>query len=80
MKLNQLRESLEKKSALVESRLINSDPISENAVLTSINITQNNLDKLIENNAKGATIRSRARWMEYGEKNTKYFLGLEKRN
>ena len=52
----------------MESRLINCDPISKNAVLTSINITQNDLDKLVETNAK------------YGEKNTKYFLGLEKRN
>ena len=28
--------------------------------------------------AKGAQIRSRTKWMEEGEKNTKYFLGLEK--
>ena len=29
---------------------------------------------------KGAFIRSRERWMEQGEKSTKYFLNLEKRN
>ena len=29
---------------------------------------------------KGAIIRSRARWQEQGEHNTKYFLNLEKRN
>ena len=29
---------------------------------------------------KGAFVRSRERWMEDGEKSTKYFLGLEKRN
>ena len=28
--------------------------------------------------ARGATIRSRARWYEHGEKNSKYFLNLEK--
>ena len=54
--------------------------LTKNAVLSSINTTQNDLDKLIENNAKGAAVRSRERWTEYGEKNTKYFLGLVKRN
>ena len=63
----------------MESRLINCDPVSKNAVLTSINILQNNLDELVENNAKGAAVKSSARWMQYGEKNTKYFLSLEKR-
>ena len=29
---------------------------------------------------RGAIIRSRARWYEYGEKNSKYFLNLEKVN
>ena len=29
---------------------------------------------------KGIIIRARARWHEYGEKSTKYFLNLEKRN
>ena len=29
---------------------------------------------------QGAILRSGARWQEYGEHNTKYFLNLEKRN
>ena len=38
------------------------------------------LEKIYVNECKGAGIRSRVRWMEKGEKNTKYFMSLEKRN
>jgi len=38
------------------------------------------MDELMENKIKGAIIRSKAKWSEFGEKNTKYFLNLEKRN
>ena len=38
------------------------------------------LDQLYEEKAKGAFIRSRRRWMGEGEKNTRYFFNLEKRN
>ena len=38
------------------------------------------LDKYIEDKTKGAMIRSRVRWFEEGEKSSKYFLNLEKRN
>ena len=38
------------------------------------------LQKLIEDNSKGAMIRAKLRWYEDGEKPTKYFLNLEKRN
>ena len=36
-------------------------------------------NKIAEYRTKGAIIRSRTRWHEQGEKNTKYFLNLEKR-
>ena len=38
------------------------------------------LDDIISTNAVGAIIRSRVRWVEEGEKTTKFFLNLEKRN
>lgn len=38
------------------------------------------LDRDVEKCTKGAYIRSRARWQEEGERSTKYFLNLEKRN
>lgn len=37
------------------------------------------LSELINKKAKGAPIRSRANWIENGEKNNAYFLSLEKK-
>ena len=78
--LNEKRLSLESKLAIMESRLVNCTEKDRNNILSSVNNTQNELNNLIVQKAKGAAVRSRARWMEYGEKNNKYFLGLEKRN
>jgi len=41
---------------------------------------QSKLDLIYLELAKGAFIRSRAKWLEEGEKNTSYFFALEKRN
>ena len=38
------------------------------------------LEQIIEYKTKGSIIRSKARWFNEGEKNTKYFLNLEKRH
>ena len=38
---------------------------------------ENELNRLIDNKAKGAQIRSRANWIEQGETNSSYFLRLE---
>ena len=77
---NKLQLFLESKISAVESRLHNCDPIDRNDILSSINTARNNLDQLMENNTKGASVRSRARWIEFGEKNSKYFFGLKKRH
>lgn len=37
-------------------------------------------EKTIEYGTKGAILRSRSRWYNEGQKNTKYFLNLEKRH
>lgn len=51
-----------------------SDEVEELAYL------QTELDKIYEEKARGAFIRSRRKWLEQGEKCTKYFFNLEKRN
>ena len=38
------------------------------------------MDQLSEQKTKGAIIRSRADWTEFGEKSSEYFFNLEKRN
>lgn len=45
---------------------------------TNIIFLQSKLDEHYQNKARGAYIRSRARWLEEGEKNTSYFFRLEK--
>ena len=42
-----------------------------------LNSLQTELDDLYLEKAKGAYIRSRARWLEEGEKNSSYFFNLE---
>lgn len=43
-----------------------------------LNCLQTELDNLYLEKANGAFIHSRARWLEEGEKNSSYFLNLEK--
>ena len=38
------------------------------------------LETFYDEKPNGVIIRSRARWNEHGEKSSKYFLNLEKRN
>ena len=41
---------------------------------------KNELETLYDERVEGIAVRARARWHEYGEKSSKYFLNLEKRN
>ena len=46
---------------------------------TKLNDYRNEIERIIEYRTKGAILRSKTRWHNEGEKNTKYFLNLEKR-
>ena len=76
-------EQLEKEIAMFEKRLDNAcsndPPVSQN-VTERIKILKEELEKTIEYRTKGAILRSKSRWYNEGEKNTKYFLNLEKRH
>ena len=54
------------------------DPSQEN--LTKLNVLKEQMEKCYEKKVEGIIVRSRARWHEYGEKNSKYFYNLEKGN
>ena len=41
---------------------------------------KNEFNRLYEIKGKGAIFRSKARWVEYGEKPTKYFFNMEKKS
>ena len=59
-------------------QIFDSDPNDINA--NAHNSTKETLELLHEEKLQGIIIRARARWWEHGEKSTKYFLHLEKRN
>ena len=53
---------------------------SNNTNSTLLWIAQKELETFYEKKVEGIIIRSRARWYEHGERSSKYFLNLEKRN
>ena len=62
-----------------EARLIfENNPSQENQ--TTLSVLQERIEKLYEEKVEGIIVRSRARWHEHVEKNSKYFFNLEKRN
>lgn len=81
-------ESIARKKKENENKIINEiisitcrnyQHLSSNDLLKLATL-QNDLDNIYEEKARGAFVRSRRKWMEAGEKNTKYFFSLEKRN
>ncbi len=68
--------------AEIENRILAIDTeLYEDANNTYLNercMLKTELDSLLTEKAYGAQVRSRARWIEEGEKSTSYFLSLEK--
>lgn len=72
-KQNQRKLKLEKEITEIEQNL------TQNTI-DELNEKQNELEQIRSNILKGQCIRSKAKWIEEGEKPTKYFLSLESRN
>ena len=58
----------------------NSDEMHSLHLEEQLNESRLELEKIIEIRTKGAILRSKTKWYNEGEKNTKYFLNLEKRH
>jgi len=78
-------QALEKEIAHLEKQRDNAivdDPLKTLNQNTSerIKALKEELEKIIEYRTKGAILRPKSKWYNEGEKNTKYFLSLEKRH
>ena len=62
----------------IATKKFEEDPTVSNQNL--LNEAKDGLELFYEEKTKGIIIRARARWHEHGERRTKYFLNLEKRN
>ena len=58
--------------------IFQNNPSRENSA--ALNMVQERIEKLCEKKVETIIVRSRARWHQYGEKNSKYFFNLEKLN
>ncbi|KAJ8039638.1 hypothetical protein HOLleu_13698 [Holothuria leucospilota] len=76
-RLRERERTLQKSIISLEAKYsLNPTPLLKQQILNE----KQQLDNIYEGKIDGIIIRSRARWVESGERNTKYFLNLEKRN
>ena len=74
--IKQTQKSKQQQLAIAEER-ITKDPQDREA-LQEIQKLRTDIELYEMSKARGAQIRSREKWIDEGEKNTKYYLGLEK--
>lgn len=68
-----------KEICIMNDTLMKKDNLSEDEEI-KLKRLKEEIDNAYINMAKGAFIRSRAKWLELGERNSSYFFALEKRN
>ena len=79
-RINQLK-ALEWKIELSLHDLIHGNELfSEQQIIKYIELLKRDREQIIQYMQKGAAIRARRDWLQYGEKNSKLFFRLEKRN
>ena len=79
-KAKKVRNEEKKLQEQLNELLAQSAQYKNNPLLrTKIQSTQMRLKRITDQKVKGAILRSKVRWVENGEKSTRYFLNLEKR-
>ena len=73
-------EEIELQNKANELRLKGERNPADKRILNELFATNLRLEKLLQYKAKGAILRSKVKWFEHGERKTKYFLKIEKRN
>ena len=53
---------------------------SDKRILNELYAIKLHLQTIMRQKTKGAILRKKARWHEFGERNSRYFFDLEKRN
>ena len=77
-RVTELQNRLEALEIIILNSSHNEEQIS--AEIREYDNLKTELQRIYEAKGKGAILRSKVRWVEQGEKPTKYFFNLEKRN
>jgi hypothetical protein len=75
-KFNQKLNSNQEKDLEFKIKLKDGLQYDDENLDKDIDDLEHKISKIYENKAKGAQVRSREKWVELGEKNNSYFLGL----
>ena len=75
------KEELEKKINMLQGQIDSGCNDANEKLAINIQLEQKTkeLEKIIEYKTRGAIMRAKCRWYNEGEKNSKYFLSLEKK-
>ena len=75
-----LKKKEDEKCKILENKIKELELLDPVKYFNEINLIKAELQEFRENKLKGSLIRSKARWIEKGEKPSRYFCNLENRN
>ena len=78
--LEQKQDEIEKSIKILEEQIANTHVNDSQKLWPELEKKRFELEAIIEYQTKGAILRSKSQWYNEGEKNSKYFLNLEKRH